>query len=293
MPVKPPKILSTTTPVDPLELIPNELFVLIFTNLYQCDIVTASSANSKWRSILLSIPHLYSYIHLKLRDDSCDRLKNVHRHVANLQIKSLIKASKLSQNRIEHLHLDAQCFIMGEQRLIGRNWNWTLLSTLFDVLSFSQDHLETFELDIPESVVAKDDDMLKRVQFMVVKDVLESLKGFRKLRYLEIRASTLLDLTYASEDKKLIIHNNCQDETGSGSIPPEAHKMLLQSIQSFFQGSFTRVGYHSRTTLDTSIVKELASSKSSLEELNLYFVELERCEKEIIELVTSCPNLTS
>lgn len=296
MPVRPPKISSTTKPIDPLELLPNELFVLIFAFMCQLEIATTSLTNSKWRRILLSSPNLYSDLRLRLRpreEEPSEVARNERFAIMNQQIRTLIRGSHLAQNRIKHFHLDGDFFICEELRTIaGGRWASSRLSILFDQLYLSKDHLKSFEM-VTHELDVSDVSVFENTCSMVG-ILLQNLKRFPALKEVSIVTSTLLDLTYQSDDKVLEIASRYGD-TAELRLPPHTigHRLLLENILDFFEGSFTKVTFDGGSMIDASIVEILKESKSSLEVLELYNATLQDCRQEAVELVTDCQNVTS
>lgn len=165
----------------------------------------------------------------------------MYKKVANLQIKSLIKGSQLSHNRIKDLVLEAKCLVLGEYNSTWSNWNTTKFSTFMDVLDLSKDHLATVEIVLPyfdffSSRVAHDGNFLEGSQ--IVCNVLDSLKEFHCLWKVTIIASTLMDLKYESDDKTLLIMDN-HEQVDTVSQSSDGATTLLKGILGFFEGSFT------------------------------------------------------
>lgn len=278
---------SIATTIDPLEVLPNELFLQIFFHLFQLDICAASSINSKWRRILLSSPELYSTLHLLLQDGYLEESSQVQAAKANLQIKSLIKASQLSQHRIKELCLNAGCLVYGEYELVWSNWEASRFSTLIDVLSLSRDHLKQVVIDLPILDLITDSENLTRSCQMVC-NLLCGLRAFDNLNRIDLTASILIGLKYQSDNKLLVIGDYEQLTDSQSSM---GHRILLERISGLWGDYLTDFELFVASRIDSRIVGLLEKSKNTLKKFDLGESELVNCHQEFVEFITSCPNL--
>lgn len=125
----------------------------------------------------------------------------------------------------------------------------------------------------------------------MVCNILYGLRIFDNLKTIKLTASTLITLRNQSENKLLILQDNYEAEAGEVETST-GHEMVLGGISGLLGDHLTDIKL-SGGGLDSTIVRLLEKSKSTLERIDLSESEIEDCEQEIIELVTDCPNLVS
>lgn len=309
---------------DPIQLLPKEAFVQIFSHLQQEDIDSSSKVSRDWRSSIQSDVTLFTSI--EVTDDerffplaeTAPSATFWEQERAKLEgmrmtIGKLSRLANLSKNRLKQVLIGLSPFGGCMPRTAG-SWRFSRLSVVFDILTLSSTTLTRLHLDFPEMTPTEESMIASRDY---IRTMLSKLESFPHLKEVELKALPLSRLVSKSEKKELTLssyrfvipneplwcfscHSEWTDSLGAVGVSNFLRlNSLIKEMNAFTEGQLVQIASnksppyyeHGSFFLNDAMLRGIQGCAGPLQTLDIQVDDDSLLQFE--EVVITCQNLLS